>query len=135
MDTPLVLVVDDDAGIRDLLADLVALLGYAVLTAADGYEALETVELARIDVIVTDLDMPEMNGRQLAAALQKRQCVIPLIIMTGNHVEESITRQMGAVAVLAKPFEVAVLASTIDRVVRMSQRLSLQWPALATSKT
>jgi CheY-like chemotaxis protein len=67
--TPLILVVDDEAGVASLLAELLADEGYRTVTARDGTEALDAVRAQPPDLVITDWMMPNLNGAGLCAAL------------------------------------------------------------------
>ena len=95
-----VLVVDDDSGLRECTAELLREDGYAVRTAVDGRAALDELAADQWDLILTDFDMPKMNGAQLAR-ITKRICPEMPVLMI-SAVEQ---RQLEKVDVfLAKPF-------------------------------
>lgn len=79
-----ILVVDDEAALRDLLTLMLSEIGHSVLTAADGVEALARIEQEHIDLILTDLLMPNMTGVELIATLRGRGLSQPIIAMTGG---------------------------------------------------
>ena len=110
-----VLVVDDDPGIRETLRDMLAGDGHEVATAADGRAALrlfdEQSDLA-LDVIVTDIVMPELSGPDLAAELDRRGIATPVVFMTG-YVDRDPTRADEA-GVLRKPFSAAQLRAAVN---------------------
>ena len=79
-----VLVVEDEAGIRLALSRALTREGYDVLTAANGAEALRlTAERGEVDVVVTDLTMPEMTGKQLVGRLEAERPGLPIVLMSG----------------------------------------------------
>ena len=81
-----ILVVDDDAFVRDMLVAILEGSGYLVTTAENGAKAYESFCADRcIDLIITDMDMPEMNGLELISTLQKTEADVPVIILTGGH--------------------------------------------------
>jgi CheY-like chemotaxis protein len=79
-----VLVVDDNADIRRCSADLLSQAGYEVRTAIDGFEALALMRKALPDVIITDLNMPNMSGFELLSIVRRRFPQIPVIVVTGD---------------------------------------------------
>ncbi len=87
-----ILVVDDDANIRRLIADVLTALGYTCLSAADGDEALEIgkKQMAAIDLLLTDVVMPGMNGRALAEAMKALKPGLRVVFMSG-YTENTIT--------------------------------------------
>ena len=111
-----VLIVDDDPGIRDSLAECLASEGYEVLAAPNGVDALDRVRERRPDLIVVDLHMPVMNGAQLVERLRDGEATrgIPVILMSG--LQPGGREPLPAVAaVLPKPFELDDLIETVAR--------------------
>jgi CheY-like chemotaxis protein len=115
-----VLVVDDDDGIRLVLADLLEFEGYEVVTAINGAEALSQVRTARPDVVVLDLMMPIMDGWQFMEACRREAlcAATPVLIMSAyRHLAETAPR-LAVDAYLAKPFDMETLLGTVERLVR-----------------
>jgi two-component system response regulator HydG len=114
-----VLVVDDDEGARSALRQLLTSENYTVDTAADGAEALERVAEHPPDVVVTDLDMPRMNGMQLLAELHERNRDLPVIVVTSAVELRSAVSAMraGAVDYIAKPVEFDELLLALERAI------------------
>lgn len=112
-----ILVVEDEVLVRELAQHLLAAQGYKVLMACDGVEALRQVDqgLRRVDLVLSDLVMPRMGGRELAERLAQRPLPPPLIYMTG-YTEDSLARQgirdMG-IPVVQKPFDQATLLRAV----------------------
>ena len=123
----LVLVVDDDAGLRDSIRALLESMGFLVSTAANAREAVREVGAQRPDVILTDIYMPEGDGYELIAAIRTFGENIPIIAMSGGAFQFGIqdhlgmAKRLGAEATLAKPFRAATLVETVDRAI--GQRL------------
>ena len=110
----MVLLVDDDADLRDAIREQLESEGYTVVTAADGCEALDMLRAeARVSLILVDLRMPTMDGRQLIDALRREGIVTPLVVLSGAvEPQRRWPRRrsiMGAVEVLEKPFKVEAL--------------------------
>jgi len=115
-----VLVVDDDAALRDSLRALLESMDYVVATAASSSEAMQSIPLSRPDVILSDVYMPDGDGFELLNALHALELKIPVICMSGRRFRDDydtldIARGLGAVATLAKPFRVEDLTSAFDR--------------------
>src|SRR5688572_25771179 len=112
-----VLVVDDEAGARAVLQSLLESHGYAVAQAADGSAALERLVELPPDVIITDLDMPVMNGMQLLSALRERGQDVPVIVVTSASELSSAVAAMraGATDYLTKPVDFDALLLAIER--------------------
>ena len=112
-----ILVVDDDAGARTALIGLLGGEGYQVDTAPDGRAALERLVELPPDVIVTDLDMPVMNGMQLLAELRGRGQDVPVIVVTSATEIRSAVEAMraGATDYITKPVDFDALLLSVDR--------------------
>ncbi len=80
-----VLIVDDDADIREALGMFLQQEGYAITTASDGFQALTQIGLATPDVIVSDLNMPRMSGHEFLCVVRQRFASIPVIAMSGDY--------------------------------------------------
>jgi CheY-like chemotaxis protein len=124
----LILVVDDDAGLRDSIRALLESLGFLVSTAANAREAIREVGAQRPDVILTDIYMPEGDGYELISAMRSFGETIPIIAMSGGALQFGVedhlgmAKRLGAEATLAKPFRAAALVETVDRAI--GQRLA-----------
>ncbi len=111
-----ILVVDDEARDRELVGDYLQAAGFAVGQAADGLEALERIARARPDLLVLDLGMPTMSGRELLQRLRDRAetSTLPVIVISGTEgMMEEERLALGVTAFLSKPFSPAVLLHTI----------------------
>lgn len=100
-----ILVVDDDAMNRQVVALTLEHAGFATTPASDGEEALELILTAHFDAVVTDIDMPRMNGLELLQNIRSRFPWLPVIVTTGLADDEVIDAALadGAVAVFQKP--------------------------------
>ena len=118
-DTPQVLVVDDDAGIRDLLADYLAKQGLVVATARDGKEMDERLAGFRPDLVVMDLMLPGEDGLALTRRLKAARDV-PVIMLSarGEDIDRIVGLEVGADDYLAKPFNPRELLARIRAVMR-----------------
>lgn len=105
---PRVLVVDDEASIRDLLAKTLALADYDVDVAHDGRAALERMRLLGYDLLITDLKMPGVDGLAVIREARRLRANIPVIIITGFSTEASAIEaaNLGVSGYLTKPFRV-----------------------------
>lgn len=99
------LVVDDEEGIRDALNMVLEDLGHIVLTAANGKEALNIIQRYAIDLVITDILMPEGDGLELINSLRKEKPGLKSIVISGGDPQFlSISTCLGADRVLPKPF-------------------------------
>jgi excisionase family DNA binding protein len=105
---PRVLVVDDEASIRDLLAKTLALAEYDVELAPDGRTALERLRIIPYDLLITDLKMPGIDGLAVIREARRLKADIPVIIITGYSTEASAIDavNLGVSGYLTKPFRV-----------------------------
>jgi len=102
-----VLVVDDNEDIRETLALVLSGCGYRCESAKDGVEAMQRVRRARFDAVVTDLEMPEMDGIALTRELRQSFSNLPVMIMTGHSDDDhrETAFRAGAREFLGKPFD------------------------------
>ena len=100
-----ILVVDDDDSLRELLRMHLAAAGYDVSTAADGIAAGYLVLRSPPDLILSDVNMPHMNGFEFVAALKSDKTLpeIPVIFLTSNEEGDHRGKELGAVGYLTKP--------------------------------
>jgi len=104
-----VLLVEDDAAIRLNTAELLADLGLAVIEAADAAAALAALETQPVDVLITDVMLPDMSGEQLARLAKQLRPAIGIVFATGEHQDVAIP---GAL-VLRKPYDSVVIAAAL----------------------
>src|SRR5215813_11905021 len=105
---PRVLVVDDEASIRDLLSKTLALAEYDVDVAPDGRSALERMRMYPYDLLIADLKMPGMDGLTVIREAKRYKNDLPVIIITGFSTESSAIEavNLGVAGYLTKPFRV-----------------------------
>ncbi len=103
-----VLVVDDEATIREVLAKTLALAEYDVDLAPDGRTAIDRLRLIPYDLLITDLKMPELDGLAVIREARRLKADIPVIIITGFSTEASAIEavNLGVSGYLTKPFRV-----------------------------
>ncbi|MFD1558291.1 ATP-binding protein [Paraburkholderia silviterrae] len=110
-----VLIAEDNLLNRSLLRDQLRTLGANVTEAKDGEEALARLDDAHVDVVLTDLNMPKMNGYELLHAARAKQAALPVYAVSGNALPEQIAqgRQSGFTDYLSKPVPLAELARVL----------------------
>ena len=112
-----ILIVDDEYDHRLLLSDLLESRGFSPITAESGSEALEKLSTQRVNLVITDLMMPEMNGLELIRQMAMRTGLerTPVILVTGTPREslEELAKSAGAFATVLKPYNVNRLITLI----------------------
>jgi two-component system cell cycle sensor histidine kinase/response regulator CckA len=118
----LVLVVDDEQGLRDLVCRTLRAEGYRTLEAAHGGEALEMVETGpeTIDLVVTDVVMPGMDGRELGRRLARSRPTLPILYMSAYEVNDIFQRGSPRISApfLQKPFPRDGLLNCVEKLLR-----------------
>jgi DNA-binding NtrC family response regulator len=110
------LVVDDEELVRDLTVLVLRRAGYEVVSAASARQALELVETHSIDLIVSDVVMPDLTGVELLAEMRERRPDLPVVLMTGGSPDPERTTnalELGACAIVFKPFTHAQLRDAV----------------------
>ncbi|HVU20009.1 MAG TPA: response regulator [Rhizomicrobium sp.] len=102
-----VLVVEDEPLVRMVAVEVLRDSGYEVLEAGDGLEALEVLRGSAVDVLITDVQMPRMNGYQLAEAAIDRWPGLKVLIVTG-YARENVSARIASAAIhtIHKPFDI-----------------------------
>ena len=115
-----VLVVDDESGVRRLIGETLRSYGYNVLESGDSAEALEMAarEDPRVDLLLTDVVMPKVNGRSLAEAWKARHPDLKVLFMSGYWEDSSTGKTLSALQypLLQKPFSGLMLARKVREV-------------------
>jgi len=112
---PTILIVEDSDVVRSLTGRMLVDEGYPIVTAIDGVEAIEVLERSAIGVVLTDLKMPRMNGRELARQIVARWPRVRMLFMTG-HPDAGLTADLPG-PVLMKPFTPEALTSAVRTLV------------------
>jgi EAL domain-containing protein (putative c-di-GMP-specific phosphodiesterase class I) len=118
---PRALVVDDDAAVLRAHSRILTGSGFQVETAQDGSAALDALERASFDVILSDIDMPGMNGLQFLERVRAHDLDVPVVIVTGNPGVDTAIQAMehGALRYLVKPVERSALVKVASDAVRL----------------
>jgi len=114
-----VLVVDDDPDILGVISKILLEFGYDVISRRNGMEGLETYRKRPCELVLTDLDMPGMDGVALARHIKSEFPLVPVVLMTGNLLtERELSPDVGKSFVdeiLYKPFRFTELHATLQR--------------------
>ena len=115
-----VLSVDDDGELRELLHELISQMGHASVTAADGVDALEKLEEKQFDIVITDINMPRLNGVGLIKRIASDFSDTDVIAITGYQTEYNYTDiiALGASDFITKPININEFEAKIKRIVR-----------------
>jgi two-component system, chemotaxis family, chemotaxis protein CheY len=118
--TKTILTVDDSRTMRDMLLLALSNAGYRVIQAEDGLQGLEVLQGARPDVIITDINMPRMDGFGFIAGVRSnaRDRAIPILVLTteSDIEKKDKARRAGATGWIVKPFDPVKLVEAVRRV-------------------
>lgn len=122
-----ILVVDDEDDIRHMLCKLLTRAGYAAESAAHGLEAMEQIRSKPIDLVITDILMPEQEGIETIIELRKKHPAIKVIAMSGGGRGEAahyldMAQVYGAHQVFNKPFEHSALLEAVEQLLAPDAR-------------
>jgi nitrogen regulation protein NR(I) len=119
-DNPRVLIIEDDAGIASSLKHVLESEGATVETTADATDGLARARDAKVEVVLTDLQLPGPNGLQIIKELHRARPRLPVILMTGHHTTDAAIEaiKLGAFDYLIKPFDMAEMVGLIEKAVR-----------------
>ncbi len=124
-----ILIVEDVNESLELLKEIFETMGYYVLTAKNGVEALEILKLEKVDAIISDVLMPKMDGFQFCREVKKikRLKRVPFIFYTANYTDpedEKFGLSLGADAYLIKPIDIQVLINTVEKLIQKDKSVS-----------
>ncbi|HXU71728.1 MAG TPA: response regulator [Polyangia bacterium] len=110
------LVIDDEADLREMLEFILSAEGYDVVTVDGGLAAIEAARALRFDLAITDMRMPDMNGIETLTALKELDPTIEVVVVTGYASEQTAAEciRRGAYGYLRKPFELGELRPLIE---------------------
>ena len=123
MNQATVLIVEDDPNLREALCDTLQLAGYKVAAAADGPSALEILDRQSVGMVVSDVQMPNMDGHSLLKRIRGRNPELPVVLMTAfGTVQKAVdAMRCGAADYLLKPFDAEVLVDMVGRYLPLSR--------------
>ncbi|MGA9120025.1 MAG: response regulator [Bacteroidota bacterium] len=114
-----ILIVDDSATVRKFVAVSLTMQGFKVVAASDGMDALEKLPLEKIDLVITDLNMPNMDGFELIRALRDNPEYrdLPVIILSslGDSVSKERGQQLGVGSYVVKPFSLEKIQYEVSK--------------------
>ena len=126
MGSPLILVVDDEPSVRDLISDALNLAGYSSISAAHGLEALTKLRENQIDLMILDINMPNMDGYEVLQRMREQGSRKPVIVLTARLDREDTKRafELGADDFVRKPFGIEELTLRVNAILKRSRSLS-----------
>ena len=128
-----VLVVDDEVALRDLFATILSEAGWQVDVAGNGDQALVLLDSRQYEVVLSDIDMPGMNGLQLLRAVRTRDLDLPVLLVTGHPQVDSAVQalEQGALRYLLKPVALDALTEAVAGAARLHRLARLKRQMLA----
>ena len=124
-----ILIVDDERGMRDVLAPFLAAHGYGVLTAQDAREAFKLMEKEKPDLLMLDMRMPEVSGEEFLTYLRIRERIerrdrLPVIVISGALTQHLVPRliELGADGIIAKPMNMERIVKEVEGVLGPDRR-------------
>ena len=113
-----ILVVDDESLVRGIVEEILTSQGHTVFQATSGKEAIQVCEERAIDLVITDLSMPLMDGFDLISSLRRLQNGVAILAISGVYTGDLLkaVKLLGAKAILEKPFAPGELAAVVDKI-------------------
>jgi DNA-binding NtrC family response regulator len=131
----MILVVDDEEACRELLGRILSRAGYDVVQAAGGFRALSIMDQSKIDLVISDILMPGLNGYALVARIRAKWPSMPVILTTGYLSQDAAKNMMnGSVDFIPKPIDPEKLLEIIHRRLSTENSLTADKPLLTTRR-
>ena len=133
MSDPQILVVEDDLSVREMICDALTLAGYSATPAIDGFQATQLLRTLPFDLIVTDVNMPKVDGYELVERIRARGNDTPVLFLTARNEKPDVARglRLGADDYVTKPFGLEELTLRIAAILRRT-RNSTEGPEVLT---
>jgi len=120
---PSALIVDDSLSVRKFVSSVLERNNYSTMLAEDGPDALEELKTSQYDIIITDLEMPKMQGFELIEKIREQEHLkdVPIVILTGKAAKENKQQglKLGANAYIVKPFKENDLLKTLEKFIQV----------------
>jgi CheY-like chemotaxis protein len=119
-----ILVIEDDASVRDILSQMLRAKGYQVVMACDGEEGIERFRTDQFDLVFTDLGMPKLSGWEVGKTLKGMNPRIPIAMITGwgTELRQDKMRENGIDAVVPKPFTFEKITRLVSEVLEQREK-------------
>ena len=120
----LIMIVEDEAGVRDLLRDTLKIAGFVTIEADNGMSALTALRSHKPDLIIIDINMPLMDGFELVERLRGTGDLVPVLMLTARAEQQDISRglTLGADDYVVKPFGLEELILRVKAIIRRSKK-------------
>ncbi len=118
--TATILIVDDEAGVRDLLGDALRIAGYETLVAGDGDEALTLWRTNAVELCIVDVNMPTMNGFEFVETVRREDAALPILLLSARDAAVDVAHglRIGADDYVRKPFSLEELLLRVAAILR-----------------
>ncbi|MHB8334514.1 MAG: response regulator transcription factor [Acidimicrobiales bacterium] len=118
--TATILIVDDEAGVRDLLGDALRIAGYETLVAGDGDEALTLWRTNTVELCIVDVNMPTMNGFEFVESVRREDAALPILLLSARDAAVDVAHglRIGADDYVRKPFSLEELLLRVAAILR-----------------
>jgi two-component system OmpR family response regulator len=128
MQKPMILVVDDEDGIRDLISDALSIGGFEIESSPDGLQALKTIRDHRFDLLILDVNMPKMDGFALLEKIRTDGIDTPVIMLSarGQKVDINQGLRLGADDYMTKPFGLEELSLRINAILKRTNKTAAE---------
>lgn len=128
MQKPKILVVDDEAGIRDLICDALSIGGFEVVSSPDGLQGLQQIREKRFDLLILDVNMPKMDGFALLEKIRADGSTTPVIMLSarGQKVDINQGLRLGADDYMTKPFGLEELSLRINAILKRTNKTAAE---------
>ncbi len=115
-----IIVIDDDRNVLESLASYLGRMGHEVVEASHGKEAMRALEESEVDLVITDINMPEMDGIEVINELRRSGIDVPVVALSGGgrlwdkEFLLANAKMLGAVSTIAKPFELNDISEAVE---------------------
>ncbi|MFD2532926.1 response regulator [Gracilimonas halophila] len=122
-----ILIIDDNTDFAESIADVLKMSGYETEIASNGKEALKKIWLNKYNLILLDINMPEMSGKGFMEKLNQQKYSMPTIVVSGMDINEikNYFFEQGAISYLKKPFNNSTLISLVKNTLNLTNRISI----------
>ncbi len=125
---PKILIIDDNSDFAESLAEILELESYSTDIALNGREALKKIWLTSYDLVLLDINMPEMGGKEFVQLLNQKHYSIPIIVISGMDLNEikNYFYEQGAISFLKKPFKQETLLSLVKNTIKFTEKFKIR---------